>query len=360
MPKNPCLTNNGGCDANATCKADGSFVTQKVWAVCSCKPGYSGDGKAGHCSAIDSCVTNNGGCDTNATCTSTGPGTNTCACNTGYTAYSGDGKTCCPSEKANWLLSANSPTYNLTSGVATDTRTGLRWQRVISTTGSANLADAKTYCANLNLEGLTWRVPTYMELNSVVDWTKYEPSIDTTVFSNTPSSGYFYTSTLKSGDPERMTVLSVTYGITGEDSSTAPYSHWYVRCVNDSNIVPVCGYNVKYDVVYDKATHLLWQRGVAPSTYPNATAASYCSTVSLMGIDSGWRVPTATEVQSLVDNRFVNPAIDTAAFTPNKYDKYYCSSTFDHYGNYFGVYFSPTPPPYGDGTYYLKCVHDVQ
>src|SRR5262249_8368683 len=32
--------------------------------------------------AVDNCVTNNGGCGANATCSSTGPGTSTCACAT--------------------------------------------------------------------------------------------------------------------------------------------------------------------------------------------------------------------------------------------------------------------------------------
>ncbi len=82
---NECLTNNGGCDVNATCANTIGSLT------CACKSGYSGDGKT--CSPVNSCLTSNGGCSANATCASTGPGTNTCACKTGYST-SDNGKTC--------------------------------------------------------------------------------------------------------------------------------------------------------------------------------------------------------------------------------------------------------------------------
>lgn len=78
----PCATANGGCDSNAVCTAQGSS------AVCTCRSGFSGDGRT--CSDIDECQTSNGGCDSNATCANA-PGVRTCTCNAGYV---GDGLTC--------------------------------------------------------------------------------------------------------------------------------------------------------------------------------------------------------------------------------------------------------------------------
>jgi len=77
-----CAVGNGGCDANAACANQaGSFS-------CACKPGYSGDGKA--CADVDECAVGNGGCDANASCANQA-GSFSCACKPGY---SGDGKTC--------------------------------------------------------------------------------------------------------------------------------------------------------------------------------------------------------------------------------------------------------------------------
>lgn len=75
QPGDPCATNNGGCSADAVCAGSTGA------AVCTCKPGYSGDGKT--CADIDECATNNGGCGANATCANT-KGGRTCTCNTGY------------------------------------------------------------------------------------------------------------------------------------------------------------------------------------------------------------------------------------------------------------------------------------
>jgi hypothetical protein len=79
-----CQTDNGGCDANATCTKTGPATNS-----CACHAGYTGNGTT--CAAIDNCQTDNGGCDTNAACTMTGPGTNSCACHAGY---GGSGATC--------------------------------------------------------------------------------------------------------------------------------------------------------------------------------------------------------------------------------------------------------------------------
>jgi hypothetical protein len=72
---NECLSNNGGCSANATCtNSAGSFS-------CACKTGYSGDGKT--CTDVNECLTNNGGCGANGTC-SNSVGSFSCGCVSGY------------------------------------------------------------------------------------------------------------------------------------------------------------------------------------------------------------------------------------------------------------------------------------
>ncbi|CAH3173155.1 unnamed protein product, partial [Porites evermanni] len=70
------------CDINATCSnTRGSYI-------CTCRAGYTGDGKT--CQDIDECSASPPVCDVNANCSNT-RGSYICTCKAGY---NGDGKTC--------------------------------------------------------------------------------------------------------------------------------------------------------------------------------------------------------------------------------------------------------------------------
>ena len=66
MDIDECLTDNGGCHADATCtNSPGSRS-------CKCNPGYEGDGVGPEgCADISECLINNGGCHKNAACINT-------------------------------------------------------------------------------------------------------------------------------------------------------------------------------------------------------------------------------------------------------------------------------------------------
>jgi hypothetical protein len=79
-----CLTNNGGCDPNATCAWTGPTSNS-----CTCNAGYTGDGTT--CTPLPNpCLTDGGGCSVNATCMDEN-GVAQCTCNAGYT---GNGINC--------------------------------------------------------------------------------------------------------------------------------------------------------------------------------------------------------------------------------------------------------------------------
>ena len=80
-------------------------------------------------------------------------------------------------------------------GTVTDTATGLMWQQ--ATQESMDWESAITYCASLSFEGYNdWRLPDINELRSLVDYSKDDIAIDTTLFPGTMTSFYWSSTTL--------------------------------------------------------------------------------------------------------------------------------------------------------------------
>ena len=74
-------------------------------------------------------------------------------------------------------------------GTVTNTDTGLMWQKATAP-GTYTWEQALSYCENLPLAGYNdWRLPNRNELQSIVDYSRYNPSIDP-IF-NTESSYYW-------------------------------------------------------------------------------------------------------------------------------------------------------------------------
>jgi hypothetical protein len=81
------------------------------------------------------------------------------------------------------------------NGTITDTGTGLMWQKATAP-GTYTWEQALTYCENLILGGHSdWRLPNRNELQSIVDYSRYNPAIDTTFFPGTVASFYWSSTT---------------------------------------------------------------------------------------------------------------------------------------------------------------------
>jgi len=80
-------------------------------------------------------------------------------------------------------------------GTVTDNVTGLMWQYAPAPGGgNYTQPNAIAYCAGLMLAShCDWRLPTYIELLSIVDFGQDSPAINDTYFPN--SNGYFWSST---------------------------------------------------------------------------------------------------------------------------------------------------------------------
>ncbi|OPL16017.1 MAG: hypothetical protein AVO38_01795 [delta proteobacterium ML8_D] len=115
-----------------------------------------------------------------------------------------------------------------TDGTVTDTQTGLMWQQAEA--GAMNWEAALTYCEDLELAGYDdWRLPNRNELQSIVDYSGYYPSIDTVAFPGALSSSY-WSSTTYAGYPDHAWHV---YFYGGDVSSSGKSGSCYVRAVRD-------------------------------------------------------------------------------------------------------------------------------
>lgn len=81
------------------------------------------------------------------------------------------------------------------NGTVTDTATGLTWQKATAP-GTYTWEQALAYCEALTLGGRSdWRLPTRKELRSIVDYSRYNPAINTTYFPDTAASWYWSSTT---------------------------------------------------------------------------------------------------------------------------------------------------------------------
>ena len=118
------------------------------------------------------------------------------------------------------------------SSIVIDSNTKLQWQDDYSDNGgnikSATWADAISYCENSSLGDYTdWRLPNKNELLSLVDYGKYNPSIDTNKFTNVGSS-YCWSSTTGADYSDSAWVVDFDDGYTNGNGKSSTN---YVRCV---------------------------------------------------------------------------------------------------------------------------------
>lgn len=210
-----------------------------------------------------------------------------------------------------------------TAGVVIDKVTGLTWQRAIDQTNTYTWADAEAYCANLTLAGHgDWRLPSAIELYSLVDYTKFNPAIDATAFPDTPAV-FFWSSSPLVGNSSSAWVV---YFDNGHAGNVGISGTGRVRCVRSPGAdSPAPSYSSANGTVTDKSTKLVWQQKVAPIPYSWSGARTYCASLAIAG--GGWRVPSVKELATLVDFKATSsPTIDTTAFPDTPADFLWSSS----------------------------------
>ncbi|MCC6624447.1 MAG: DUF1566 domain-containing protein [Deltaproteobacteria bacterium] len=217
---------------------------------------------------------------------------------------------------------AHPPSYQIDGPVVTDLVTGLGWQRETAA-ASYDWWGAREHCAALTLGGHDdWRLPSRIELVSVLDFGRRDPVIDPTAFPGTPSDFYWTSSPVP--------FLSFAYGVRFELGfiyDHDPRSTGRVRCVRGAYEPPGERFTIEAEagVVRDNGTGLVWERDTLDAPLGWLDALARCEALELAGFDD-WRLPTLKETQTLIDERRLQPSIDVHAF-PDTPSEWYWSST---------------------------------
>ena len=129
------------------------------------------------------------------------------------------------------LNSLNIPELSKQNGVVTDSITQLEWQDDYSDNGGGiketTWQNAIEYCESLTLNSQSdWRLPNVNELSSLVDDSKYNPSINS-VFELTSSSNY-WSATSSTNSSSYVWIVHFLYGKVRDYNKDV---NFYVRCV---------------------------------------------------------------------------------------------------------------------------------
>ena len=219
--------------------------------------------------------------------------------------------------------------YAVSELVVTDNVTGLTWQRGVAAQRYAWNA-AKQACEALVLAGFDdWRLPSRVELVSLIENGRVDPAIDLQAFpfviGGGPTSDWFWTSTASAGEPSKAWYVYFYFGYPDVDEQT---SEMALRCVRGGRAAPPgARYQITAETVRDVGTGLVWQRQAAPGHASFAEASQRCADLTL-GDSADWRLPTLTELETLVDDTRTNPAIDTTAFPDARGDLFWTSTIF--------------------------------
>ncbi len=109
-------------------------------------------------------------------------------------------------------------------GIVSDTASALQWQDNASP--GMGWDTALTYCSGLDLNGTGWRLPDKKELHALVDYSRYDPALDS-IFQTVTPSVYWSATAISASN-----AWGIHFG-PGNDYPTNKSSSLPVRCVRN-------------------------------------------------------------------------------------------------------------------------------
>jgi hypothetical protein len=169
--------------------------------------------------SLGSCAAGSNGCNVQSTA----------ACGAGLVCERLAPASCVDPRWAEWPVPPSTSPTGYTDngdGTVTDSTTGLMWEKTGTPTAMTQPA-AVTYCATMATTGghSDWRLPSKIELLSIVDYGRYGPSVNA-IFTGTLLN--YWSSTLAAGSTSLAWGVSFSIGDPNNTGMTNPY---FVRCV---------------------------------------------------------------------------------------------------------------------------------
>ena len=236
------------------------------------------------------------------------------------------------------------PRYTATDLIVTDEVTKLRWQRVIPDVypgcqahyifvgrdrgagSGCSWEEAKQYCSSpalaAALGGGEWRVPTKIELESILDLSRVNtvsPLLDAFPIDKVWTSSPY-------PNPYGLKLAWAIDFMEGYTFDTGRFVGARVRCVSSSKSEGgrLPDYEIGGDIVSDRNTGLTWQSRPDSQTRTWSDARNYCQELELEG--GGWRLPLLKELLSIVDSTRFMTATFQKAFARTVSDRYWTAT----------------------------------
>lgn len=226
----------------------------------------------------------------------------------------------------------NSPFYELNGdGTVLDTVTGLMWQQTDG--GEMTFESAVIYCDTLTLGGYSdWRLPDCHELFSILNHDKTNPAEDTTYFSKTTAE-YWWSKQKQVNDSNKVWVANAGGGVgnhpKSETLSAGGSKRFHVRAVRDITPSPLLANHFALNIdstVTDLLTDLTWQSASLTDSLTWEDALSFADTLTYAGF-TDWRLPNIKELQSINDEKLINPSVNQSFFPGVNTTRYWSSTS---------------------------------
>ena len=221
---------------------------------------------------------------------------------------------------------ASTPNLDFTDnldGTVLHRKTGLTWMRCaigMTWTGATCTGTASTYTwdeatkLTANFAGKSdWRLPSVAELTTIVEWDASQPAINRAIFPNVSDGSFWSGSPFASFRGSAWIVDFYKGDITGNDLRRGNYAR-LMRGTRPFN--PLDPYTPNADffdngdgTVTHLKTGLMWITTAASTFDPKSAASTFSSAGH-----NDWRLPTISELFTIVEFQAYNPAINVTIF----------------------------------------------